>query len=310
MQPPAAPTTFPSVATTTGIPNPEKPKTKKGPIAAIIGVAITVIVIAVAAVVAVQLTTVSHADYAAAQEQTQALADAVDSESSAGSVIENAVGGLESGTVSQDDLNEISTTFKDLRSTVKTKIDEIGKAKAITKDSDAKAKYDKLVEAANKYDETLALAEEMYSADGMGPFILASNDIVSLTTEANTTPTTLTEYIAFYQKMADVFKKASDSTQNIEISNEELKASIKAMGETYGKMATLMTDLIAALNSGDAAKASELQTQSNTLASEMTKAVSDMEDAIENMDLTNVEQDFADAINDLGEYLTDKANGQ
>lgn len=305
--------------------SPNRPqKSHKGLIIGISSAVAAVIVATVGVVLFLVLTGVSKKDYQDAKAQTQKVADLIRSDSSymkklgnnplssysslsSSSLLSSSSSSL---TISESNIDEYAKNLGDLQSELKSDVSKLSTMKAIERDKDAKEKFDKLQKSADTFDKDLALLKELYSEDGLKPTILASQEITesmgSLTEELGS----IEEYEALYTKMATIFRKTGEAANKAKLSDSDIEAKTKALGDKYTKMADLFDRMAKIMKDRDAAAAQTVQSDLSTLSGEMQTAATDFGEAVSDRakKIDDNSKAVADDVNSLGNYLSSKAN--
>lgn len=317
----AQPTATPVSATGQPANNNVAKKSKAGLIAIISGI---VVLVAILVGIGLYFTlTVSKKDYKDAQAEAQKIANAVSGDSGymkalddnpllTSSLSNTNLSSLSSSyknTVSESDLEKYAKNIEGLKSELKTDTKKLADMKGIKKDKDAKAKFDQLQSVYNKFDKDLALMDEIYSDDGLKPTIIATQEMMSSMGSLDSIDS-IEGYQTLYSKMATAFRKIGDAAGKAKISDSDLSKKTQALSKEYIKMADLFDKAARIMETRDVSGAQSIQSEMTTVSSEVETVASDFEQAFSDRasEIDKNGQDLVDKINDLGRYLSDKAN--
>ena len=233
---------------------------------------------------------VSRQDYRDAVDQTQKIANLASEDGSYATSIDSIL----SGTPDQSAATNAANKIKAFQSDLKTEMGVLSSMKAVTRDSDAKTKFDKLQATYQKYDQDLTFAAKLLNE--AGPVFAG---IAQLSDDYGTI--SYTDLSSFGAVATDAHTIAT-ACGNVNTGNSDVDNAFQTMGDAYENFATVLDKVVA----GDTSATSSLSSASSKLSSAATA----LSTAMKSVSATDDSSDFTDAVNDLGKYLTAKANGQ
>lgn len=246
---------------------------KKSKLGLILGLSIGgAVLIAILVVVLVfVLGGVSKKDFADAKQDAQNI---VTMENKYNNELYNATKVLSKGDVEDSEVSEISDQMKTYRSEMKSSLAKLGDAKAIKKDKEANEKFQTFKTKYEALGEKVDVVIEVY--DKIIPELLPAVREMSNVSSSN------------YQDLGAKMTTAGKTMQNANISDKEVNDAFKQIGDIYVCL-------------GDAYEAKDY---SALLACDSSK-LSKMQNPFS---LNDASKEATDALNNLGEYLTSKAN--
>ena len=266
-------------------------KSKKSKKGKIIGISVGVAVLLVGVVVTVillALSGVTRTDYGNGQTIASDMADYVgETMTELTKLSENA------DSLSQMDVNKAKSKLMELKETLNNMMDKLGDNKAIKKDEEAKKRFDALKAVHVKYNDYLDLAVELY--DTVMPIAI---DMINIGTKFAeiTDDNQITELIAELRDLAT-------RSHRVNTKNDIINTSMRDMGSAMNEMAMVLE-----MGMNGDIDADELMDRITAASEDLTDAGQRFQD--ESQEIDAKAQEFADKINSLGKYLTNKANGR
>ncbi|MDR0957386.1 MAG: hypothetical protein LBM09_02290 [Candidatus Nomurabacteria bacterium] len=283
MQAPMMPVTSQPPVTPTPVMPPEPNKSKKGMMIWLITGGVALIAVIVTIILVITLSGgITPKDYLAAQEKAQEIVNSVEDVTDTNASITT--------TTTQSDIDEMVESLEGLKKSMMSDIKSLGNEKAVKEDETAADMYKSLKASAEKYNESVGVVAEVY--EQFGPVLIEMFDLGN----EFSTITSQDQIKAYSERLRDLADKMAD----IDVSNSEISGYASNMSEAMVDMADLLDKILA----GDSSAVSDL-----------TDAAEGLQTAADDIDtelkaLSENAKDFANDLNELGKYLTKKANGK
>ena len=279
---------FPADTTTPITTNPSlKPKRSKAPLMAL-GIGLVLIIAAIVAVVIYFMTSnVTADDYAEAVSKIESI----DKELSE-SIDDSSLSNISSiGDMDADSMNQIVDDAKKELDDTKSKLEELGKLKAVAHDEDAKKLYDNLISdfdnLSNTYSSVMdkakaimPVAQKIYSA-------ISSIGSISYSNYSSID----------YGSIADAYRDVATAAKGAETDDEELRDILDQIADAYSQMA----DYIEAVAAGDLSAEAPDMSSMDDLSDRMNEVMS-------TDDMVDAASKVSDSYQALYKYLQDKSS--
>lgn len=308
MQPSMPASPFPAQPANSGVPpltqtpNASSPSHKSSKVVPIvIGCVAALAVIVGVVVVVIMMNTVSRQDYAKAKDTLQKAADlSKDTQDS----LQDISSTMSYGTVTESDLSDAYDKIKSAHDKYTSTINELGKYKAVVKDQDVNKKYQAVKTAYQSYDKMLTTLEDIYSKDGLRSTIMAMAGAQELSNISSSS-----DYAGTFRKLSTTFGDIAKAAKSAKVSDDDIQKSVDAVADDCQKLSDTYSKLATAYDNRDAAT---LQSLASSIQSQSTAAQNSLNDfatKISDLASSDVETKFVDKVNDLGDYLAKKSNG-
>ncbi len=280
------PGTNPVPITSVISPNGTDAPKKKSHLGLILGLCIGGVVVAVGAVLLILFLTVwsgpTKQDYADAQKQAQKIADLASDDGKYATELDG-IFSNSSSSLTQDQIDQAKSEVQKFQGELKTDMNDLSAMKAIKKGGDeTRTKFDALQTAYVSYDKMMTVQAQ--ALEQAGPAIMAIASAVS-DMSSMSDPSELSS-------LASKFNDIGTKLVGIKTDDAKINDAFHKMGDAYGCMGQAFQGSI-----------------SSDLYSKMSACQDKMSDIDNPFDSSAVSSDLSKTLNDLGQYLTSKANG-